>query len=369
MRPALRILAPGLLTTAQDLGRVGYQRLGIPVGGALDPVSLRAANALVRNAPGAGALEVAYMGPTFAIEADDVRLSFVGAAAAIDVLADAAATTGQRIDAMRSIRLRRGQVVRIGSLTDGAVLYIAVEGGFDIPPVLGSVSTYIRGGFGGWQGRALVAGDEIPLCRTSASNHEDRRLEGLDLTPPKRFRAIAGPQDDYFSEREIAAFFGSEYTIGGSDRMGMRLSGRQLDHARGYNIISDGIAPGSIQVPGNGQPIVLLADRQTTGGYPKIATVVSADLPALGRLRVGAKIGFEPVTHEAALDLRRKHLAEIDCIENRIVPIRRDEQDVTAMLLAHNLISGVVDANARARPDFLSPNQSEACPWRRTGAA
>ena len=227
MKPALRILKPGLLTTVQDLGRVGHQRLGVPVGGALDPVSVRAANALVGNAPGAGVLEVACMGPTFAIEADDVRLSFVGAAAAIDILADAAATSGTRIDAMRSIRLRRGQVVRIGALTDGAVLYVAVEGGFDIPPVLGSVSTYIRGGLGGWQGRAMVAGDEIPLCRASASDREERRLEGLDLTPPKRFRVIAGPQNDYFSDRDIAAFFEGEYTVSASDRMGMRLSGRQ----------------------------------------------------------------------------------------------------------------------------------------------
>ena len=345
MTPALRILKPGLLTTVQDLGRVGHQRLGVPVGGALDPVSMRAANALVGNAPGAGVLEAACMGPTFAIEADDVRLSFVGATAAIDVLADAAASSGTRIDAMRSIRLQRGQVVRIGALTDGAVLYIAVEGGFD-SAVTGSVSTYIRGGLGGWQGRAMVAGDEIPLCRASASDREERRLEGLDLTPQKRFRVIAGPQNDYFSDRDIAAFFDSEYTVSASDRMGMRLSGRQLDHARGYNITSDGIAPGSIQVPGNGQPIVVLADRQTTGGYPKIATVVSADLPALGRLRIGAKIGFEPVTHEAALDLRRELLAKLDSIDERIVPIRRAAPDVAATLLAHNLISGVVDASA-----------------------
>jgi biotin-dependent carboxylase-like uncharacterized protein len=277
-----------------------------------------------------------------------VRLSFAGgAAAAIDVLADAVATSGRRIDGMRSTRLRRGEVIRIGALTGGAVLYIAVEGGFDIPPVLGSVSTCIRGEFGGWQGRALVAGDEIPLCRMRASGREDCRLEGLDLRPPKRFRAIAGPQTSYFSEQETAAFFDSEYTVSASsDRMGMRLSGRQIEHARGYNITSDAIAPGSIQVPGNGQPIVLLADRQTTGGYPKIATVVSADLPALGRLQCGAKIGFELITHEAALDLRRKFLVEMGQIDSRLVPIRRSAPDIATMLLEHNLISGFVDANA-----------------------
>src|SRR3981189_1553609 len=161
MSAALRILAPGLLTTVQDLGRPGYQSLGIPVSGALDPVSLRAANALVGNDQDAGALEVAYVGPTIAVEADDVRLSFVGAQAAIDILPDAAATTGERIAVMRGIRVR---------------LCVGVEGGFDIPPVLGGVSTYLRGGFGGWQGRALVAGDRLPLRRSAASARDECRI-------------------------------------------------------------------------------------------------------------------------------------------------------------------------------------------------
>jgi biotin-dependent carboxylase-like uncharacterized protein len=346
MTAALRILAPGLLTTVQDLGRAGYQSLGIPVSGALDPISLRAANALVGNNLDAGALEVAYVGPTIAVEADDVRLSFVGAQAAIDILPDAAATTGTRIETMRSIRVRRGEVIRIGSLSGGAVLYVAVEGGFDIPPVLGSVSTYLRGGFGGWQGRALAAGDRLPLCRSAAPARDECRIEGLDLRAPARVRAITGPQKDYFSETEIASFFAGQYTVcAGSDRMGMRLQGRPVDHARGYNITSDGIAAGSIQVPGNGQPIILLADRQTTGGYPKIATVISADLPALGRLPMGATIAFEQVTIEAAQALRRDLFSEIERIGEKIVPISPAATDMAPMLLDHNLISGVVDAH------------------------
>ena len=346
MIAALRILAPGLLTTVQDLGRAGYQSLGIPVSGALDPISLRAANALVGNNLDAGALEVAYVGPTIAVEADDVRLSFVGAQAAIDILPDAAATTGERIATMRSIRVRRGEVIRIGSLSGGAVLYVAVEGGFDIPPVLGSVSTYLRGGFGGWQGRALAAGDRLPLCRSAAPARDECRIEGLDLRAPARVRAITGPQKDYFSETEIASFFAGQYTVcAGSDRMGMRLQGRPVDHARGYNITSDGIAAGSIQVPGNGQPIILLADRQTTGGYPKIATVISADLPALGRLPMGATIAFEQVTIEAAQALRRDLFSEIERIGEKIVPINPAATEMAPMLLDHNLISGVVDAH------------------------
>ncbi len=349
MNPALRVLAPGLLTTVQDLGRPGYQSLGIPVGGALDPVSLRAANALAGNAPTVGALEVAYVGPTLAVDADDVRLSFVGAQAAIEILPDTAGTSGKRVETMRSVRLRRGEVVRIGSLSGGAVLYVAVEGGFDIEPVHGSVSTYVRGGLGGWQGRALAAGDRLPLTRSSATDRDEYRLDGLELGLPPRFRAIAGPQGDHFSPPELAAFFDSEYTVcAGSDRMGMRLDGRPLDHARGFNITSDGIAPGSIQVPGSGQPIVLLADRQTTGGYPKIATVISADLPALGRVPIGAKIAFERCTVEAAQALRRKLVAEIDEICNRIVPLRRAGAEMAPRLLDCNLISGVVDAHSWA---------------------
>jgi biotin-dependent carboxylase-like uncharacterized protein len=345
MTPSLRIIRPGLLTTIQDLGRTGYQRLGIPVGGALDPIALRAANAMVGNAVGAGALEVLYTGPTIAIAADEVRMSFAGANAAIEILPDESASRGTTIETMRSVLLRRGEIVRIGSLTGGAVLYVAIEGGFDIEPSLGSMSTYIRGGLGGWQGRALIAGDELPLCRRWASDRGECRIEGLDLTAPARVHAIAGPQSDYFTEAEIAGFFESEYVVGtGSNRMGMQLEGRPIEHARGYNITSDGIAPGSVQVPGNGQPVVLLADRQTTGGYPKIATVISADLPALGRLPIGAKIGFEPVTVEIAQGLRRAMFTEIEKIHDRIVPIGR--ADVSPLLSGYNLISGVVDARS-----------------------
>jgi biotin-dependent carboxylase-like uncharacterized protein len=347
MTPGLCVLSPGLLTTVQDAGRVGHQRLGIAVSGALDTVSLRAANALVGNPLGMGALEVAYVGPTLQVDAEEVRLSFVGAHAEIEILADASATEGQRVEPMRSIRLRRGDVVRVGSLSDSAVLYIAVEGGFDIAPVLGSVSTYIRGGFGGWHGRALRTGDRLPLRCDQASDREDCRLEGLDLRRPARFRAVVGPQQDLFSEREIATFFDSEFIVSAdSDRVGMRLCGPQVHDPRGVNMTSDGIAPGSIQVPGSGQPIVLLADRQTTGGYPKIATVISADLPALGRVPIGAKIAFESVTVGAAQALRRELAAEIDRVYDRIVPIERDATEIAPLLLASNLISGVVDARS-----------------------
>jgi biotin-dependent carboxylase-like uncharacterized protein len=346
VNPSLEIVQPGLLTTVQDLGRVGYQNLGLGVSGALDPIALRAANALVGNAPNAGALEVLNVGPTIAVEADDVRIAFAGARTAIEILPDIAAAQGTRIGSMRSIRLRRGQIVRIGSLSEGAVLYIGVEGGFAIKPLLGSASTDIRGGIGGWQGRALVAGDRIPLRLPHATDHDDHLIEGLDLRPLSVVHAIPGPQSDYFSESELACFFASEYVVGASNRMGMRLDGRTIVHARGYNITSDAIAPGSIQVTGNGQPIILLADRQTTGGYPKIATVISADVPAVGRLTMGAKIRFESVSIEEALRRRRLLLDEIARIPERIEPVRSGVESVelAPRLSDHNLISGVVDA-------------------------
>jgi biotin-dependent carboxylase-like uncharacterized protein len=347
MKPALRVISPGLMTTIQDLGRIGYQHFGVPVSGALDPVGLYAANALVDNAAGTAALEVFYMGLTLAVEADDVRISVVGADAKIEILPDATAKIGKRVECMRSLRLSRGEVLRIGSLSGGALLYVAVEGGFNIEPILGSVSTYMRGQIGGLNGRALVAGDRIPLRRNRASESLDLQLNGLDLTTPARFRIIPGPQRDYFSDNEFAAFVGSTYVIGpNSDRMGMRLSGRPITHIRGFDIVSDGIAPGSVQIPGNGQPIVLLADRQTTGGYPKIATVISADLPALGRIGVGARIGFEPVALEAAVEARRKLLADLAAIESRVAPIQPTGKEVTPKLLECNLISGVIDAAA-----------------------
>ncbi len=265
--------------------------------------------------------------------------------APIEILPELGAKSGRRVQRMRSIRVRRGEVVRIGSLTGGAVLYVAVEGGFDIEPVLGSLSTYIRGGFGGWQGRALIAGDWLPLCRTHASDREECELPDLDLALPRRFRAILGPQDDHFAKREIAAFFDNEYLVSpGADRMGMRLDGYCIDHARHTTFVSDGIAPGSIQVPGNGQPIVLLVDRQTAGGYPKIATVISADMPALGRVPIGAKIAFEPVTIETAQELRRRFVADIESIGERVVPIKRGCTQTGPRLSDCNLISGVVDA-------------------------
>jgi biotin-dependent carboxylase-like uncharacterized protein len=345
MSAALRILEPGLLTTVQDLGRVGYQHLGVPTSGALDPLSFRAANLLVGNKPTEGALEIAYVGPKFVVEADSANLACAGASASIEVLPDEVAVSGIRYSSMQSFRAQRGQVVRIGPTSGSSVIYLAVEGGFDIEPILGSVSTYLRGGIGGWQGRPLAAGDALPLRRSSGSDRDEFRLEGLDLARPSRFRVVLGPQQARFSERSIKAFLEGEYTVSpATDRMAILLDGPELEHAAGHDIISDGIALGSIQVPGHGRPIVLMADRQTTGGYPKVATVISADLPALGRSRIGDKISFQETSVAEAQQLRRLLLQQIDAIPGRMVHSHRAGDDLTAGLLTNNLISGIVNA-------------------------
>lgn len=347
MTPTLRIIKPGLSTTVQDLGRHGFQRMGVSVGGVLDPVAFRAANRLAGNPSQTGTLEAIYCGPSFAINADDARLAFAGADAAIEILDSADAEHGETIDLMRSVRVRRGQIARVGSIRRGATLYIAVEGGFAIEPVLGSVATDSRGRIGGWHGRPLREGDVLPLNRTRATERDECRLNGLDFTAPRRLRVVLGPQNDRFSADEIERFCSSEYVVSaGSNRMGMRLEGPPLRHLDGFNIVSDAIATGAIQVPGTGQPLILLADHQTTGGYPKIATVISADLPAVGRLPVGSKISFTAVTLEQATAARRELFAALDGIDDKIVRLPPPPAAITVRLCECNLISGVCDAAA-----------------------
>jgi biotin-dependent carboxylase-like uncharacterized protein len=352
MRPALKVVSPGLMTTLQDLGRPGYQRLGIPVSGALDSVSLRVANLLVGNPPAMGALEIAYQGPTLAVETDSVRVAWAGGRAPVDIVAGVNDASGRRLPPLQSVCLRKGQIVCIGALSGAAVGYLAVEGGFDVAPVLGSQSTFARAGLGGFDGRALRAGDLLWLRNAGAEDREERILPSLILAPPKRFRVVLGPQDDYFSERGKRTFLESVYTVSpASDRMGMRLAGPPLEHARGHNIVSDGTAPGSIQVPGNGLPIVLLAERQTTGGYPKIATVISADMPALGRLMPGAEVGFQAVDIAAAEAAQRQLRADLGAISQRIVTARTAAAIDETMLLSSNVVSGMVNAHDDWRDD------------------
>ncbi len=319
MSAALKVVAAGPLDLLQDpFGRIGYQRFGVPVSGALDSTSLRIANLVAGNADGMAGIEVFFQGPTLEVDADSARFAAIGASLEVH-----SGDAKRDVPAGQSVRLRRGERVKVGRCESGLVAYLAVEGGFAIAPFLGSQSTYLRAGFGGVAGKAVRKGDVLPLSAPHAVERAERRAPEGSLPAPSRVRLVLGPQDDHFTERGIRTLLEAAWTVSRqSDRMGMRLEGPPIEHAKGYNIVSDGIAPGAIQVPGNGRPIVLLADGQTAGGYPKIATVASADVPAFGRLRPGAAIRFEAVTVEQAEDARRaleEHLAGLREAVCRIV--------------------------------------------------
>lgn len=352
MSPALRVIEPGLFTAVQDLGRTGYQRLGIPVSGAMDPVALRAANVVVGNPQGMAGLEIALVGPTLEVESKSVCIAVCGGSTVLTI--ETAEGEPRRVKTLESVTLARGTRFRIGSVEGTAVAYLAVAGGFDLPPFLGSLSTYVRGGFGGFEGRALRRGDRLPLAAASARDRADCRLEGLELTPARRVRIIPGPQDDWFTSEAMSTFLRSDYVVTrDADRMGLRLEGPRLEHSKGANIVSDAIAPGAIQVPGNGLPIVLLADRQATGGYPKIATVISADLPALGRVSPGAVLRFEAVTLEQAEAARAELEHRLRGLEQQLTPVGPRGPEL-ASLLSLNLISGVANAHQWEADDAVS---------------
>ena len=295
---AVKIIDPGFNVTVQDFGRPKFQHLGVPVSGAISPTLLRLANALVSNAEYEAGLEIRLMGPTFEVLCDSLRIAVVGTSTPVEII-DGDITFQP---ANQSIKLKKGQIVKIGNVSDTGTTYLAIEGGFDLPKIYDSMSTYVRAGIGGYKGRALLAGDVVSLRTHSVADHGELKLNDtwfLDENGP--LRVILGPQDDYFLSSSVETFFASKYSVTTeADRMGIRLDGPKLQHSKGYNIVSDGIVTGAIQVPGTGQPIMLLADHQTTGGYPKLGTVISADISRLGLLCPGAEITFLQVTVEEA---------------------------------------------------------------------
>ena len=339
MSTGLEVITPGLMTSVQDRGRFGFQALGISVSGALDPDGFDLANALAGNEAGTGALEIRMLGPTLEVTAESVTLALAGTGAGIEVMSP----EREMISACRSVTFRKGQVFRIGAIGDSAVCYLAVHGGFDLPDVYGSQSTCMSAGFGGFHGRILEKGDCLPLRKAAAESVSQRILR----RPPEPdsspvIRVIAGPQDDYFSAAGIETFFGTGYTVSQAvNRMGMRLEGAAVAHEKGFNIASDGIVRGAIQVPGNGLPIILMADCQTTGGYPKIATVISTDMPKLGRMMPGADIRFEAVSVEEAEAVARDHHERKAALIGAIETFSGSVQQLEHLLMTQNLISGV----------------------------
>jgi len=340
MTTSLNVVAPGMHTGIQDLGRIGFQHLGVPVSGAMDTEALRLANHLVGNDEGEAALEIMHLGPTLEVCAESVRVALAGGSGTIEI-------TGQEkpVQAFCSVRLQHGDRFRLTASGVSATAYLAVEGGFDIAEVLGSRSTYARGGFGGHFGRAIEEGDVLPLRKSEVPTRPERMLAQGALPRPESVRVILGPQHDYFTQSAIEALRENTYRVSrAADRMGIRLEGAALSHRDQFNIVSDGIAPGAIQVPGYAQPIILLADRQTTGGYPKIATVISSDLPGVGRLRPGDAIGFETVTLEEAATARRQAKNAFARLCKSITEVNAAGAPDEYLLHSQNIIGGVVHA-------------------------
>jgi UPF0271 protein len=341
-KPALRILQPGPQTTVQDLGRFGFQALGVPSCGALDPVALRLANRLVGNAEGAAALECRLIGPGFEVRGGSVRLALAGASASIEIEMDG---DTRLVPAWRAITVPAGAIVRISALRGSGCAVLAVAGGLDVPAALGSHSTDLKGGFGGHQGRSLRADDIIGVNRASPDGPDLELPSPPSLEFAGTLRVVLGPQSDAFTAEGLSAFLDTPYEVSReADRMGMRLIGPALSFVRSADIASDGIATGSIQVPGSGQPIILLADHQTIGGYAKIATVISADLPMAGRLLPGASIRFRAVSVHEAEEARRALERDVVRLIESMAPAREAASIDETALFSANLISGVVTA-------------------------
>ena len=293
---ALRVIRPGLLTTIQDLGRWGQQAHGVPVAGPMDSYSHRLANRLVANGDDAAALEITLIGPEVEATAE-VMCAVAGAQFEL-------ATDDGPVACGRPFRLSRGGRLRFGRRLAGARATLAVRGGVDVRPLLGSRATSLVSRMGPFSGRALMSGDVLPV-----GSYEPAVGGAADVAPltlPQggaRLRAMPGPHEHMFTPAALDAFFTAKYTITpSSNRMGYRLEGPPVEYAGDADVLSDATPIGSVQVPRSGQPILLMADRQTTGGYPRIATVISADTPIAGQLAPGDWIRFARCTRAEAID-------------------------------------------------------------------
>ena len=337
----LEITHPGAMASIQDLGRPGFRRFGVAHAGALETGWLRVANALLGNVETAPAIEFFAGGLSVRALELPVRVALTG-----HFVADRIGHGRRgRIASWRSVTLAPGETLRCGMVSPGRVGYLAVAG-IDLPRQLGSASTDARSGFGGVDGRLLSAGVRL---LANAGVGDERMLRNPPPFDSAPIRVVLGPQDDYFSPSSLACFLGGDYRISSAaDRMGMRLDGPVLRHRpeKGGEIVSDATLPGSIQVPGQGQPIVLLADAQTAGGYPKIATVISADLPRLAVLAPGQRVRFTAVSVATAERAAMAREAAVRAQIADIQPLAETGEIDSQAIYAVNLISGVIDACA-----------------------
>ena len=308
----LAVVSAGPLTSVQDAGRVGAQRYGLTSSGAMDQLALAAANTLVGNAAFAAAIEIGPFPASFEARHGAIRIAVTGAAREISI--------GERaLQLGTTATLTEGEQLKIGAARSGVFSILGIEGGVQGQPVFGSLSVTARAGVGSPFPRPLQAGDELDLRNASAAG--ERRLD-FEPAPRAILRVLAGPQADEFGDA-FALFLASEWKISlSSDRMGYRLDGPRLIHRKGHNIVSDGTVNGSIQVPGSGQPIVLMRDRGTTGGYPKIATVIGPDLAFLAQRRAGERVTFAEIGIEEAQAEARRFAEVIKSLPNRLQAVQ-----------------------------------------------
>ena len=315
---AFRVVSPGSLTTVQDLGRYGFIDRGVPPSGALDLAALRIANLLVGNPEGAAALEMTMAGPVLEVLCDAADVALAGADMELSVNRQAAPT-------WRTLRVKKGDLIRVGQAKSGCRACLSVTGGIDVPLVMGSRSTCVKAKIGGVEGRAIRKGDV--LRRLPADPLRDARSVPPDIIPayPAEIvlRAIPGPQEEVFG-RGLDLFFDSCYDITPeSDRMGCRLQGPPVHHDEGFpqSIISEPTIPGNVQVPADGQPIILLVE-QTTGGYTKVATVISSDISKIAQAVPGNRVRFRRVSLEKAHGICREQALRMRELAARFDPVR-----------------------------------------------
>ena len=326
----IRIVNGGFMTTIQDLGRYGYQETGMSVSCVMDTRSACLANLLAGNDVDEAVIEVTMMGPTIRFLTDNI-------------IAVTGGDLGAKLDGLampsyRAVHVNAGQTLSFAGMVSGSRAYIAFAGGLDIPVVMGSRSTNLKSRIGGFQGRKLGAGDEIGF-RAPAEwlpNMAERRLAPDDFSAREcTLRVVMGPQDDCFTEKGIDTFLNSTYKISNEyDRMGCRMEGEIIEHKAGGDIITDGISFGAVQVPSHGNPIVMMADHQTTGGYTKIANVISVDLPKLAQCMPGARIHFEKVSIEEAQRLYCEWNTEMKELAKKLTREAEPASDVQAVALA-----------------------------------
>ena len=294
----IEVIKGGAFTTVQDLGRYGYQRYGVPVSGAMDRFALRVGNLLVGNEEGDAGLEATFMGPTLKFHFDaTIAITGGGLTPVLD---------GQPVPSWKSFSIPEGSTLSFKGPKDGIRAYVCVRGGVDVPVVMGSRSTFTRSQLGGFKGRALATGDMVPVVDAKSDVPQPVERELTPHAVPSyghhhTLRVTMGPQDDAFTAEGMDTFLSSTFSVTPQfDRMGNRLDGPIIEHKKGADIVSDGTSRGAVQVPGSGKPIVLMADCGTTGGYTKIATVISSDLARIAQAQPGDTVAFQAVSLKEA---------------------------------------------------------------------